>query len=79
MLPVTQVIEAIKQCVIARPGIAVLPEMTVEKEIKQGTITVLPWGGQNFPISTQLAWHKDKWISPALKAFIEIVRNTLIG
>jgi DNA-binding transcriptional LysR family regulator len=70
-------IEAIKQCVIAGLGIAVLPEMTVEKEIKQGTISVLPWGGQNFPIATQLAWHKDKWISPALKAFIEIVRNTL--
>jgi DNA-binding transcriptional LysR family regulator len=71
-------IEAIKQCVIAGLGIAVLPEMTVEKEIKQCTIAVLPWGGQNFPIATQLAWHKDKWISPALKAFIEIVRNTLI-
>lgn len=72
-------IEAIKQCVIAGLGIAVLPEMTVEKEIKQGTIAVLPWGGQSFPIATQLAWHKDKWISPALKSFIEIVKNTLIG
>lgn len=70
-------IEAIKQCVIAGLGIAVLPEMTVEKELKQGMIVALSWGGENFPIATQLAWHKDKWISPALKAFIEIVRNTL--
>lgn len=70
-------IEAIKQCVIAGLGIAVLPEMTIEKEIKQGLIAVLPWAGQNFPIATQLAWHKDKWISPALKAFIEITEETL--
>lgn len=72
-------IEAIKECVIAGLGIAVLPEMTVEKEIEKGAIAVLPWGGQDFSIETQIAWHKDKWISPALKVFIEIARDTLVG
>lgn len=70
-------IEAIKQCVIAGLGIAVLPEMTIKKEISSGEISVLPWSGPNFPIATQLAWHKDKWISPALRAFIDITRNIL--
>ncbi len=70
-------IEGIKQCVIAGLGIAVLPEMAIAKEIARGQIAVLPWKGPRFPIVTQLAWHKDKWISPALKAFIEITKDIL--
>lgn len=70
-------IEGIKQCVIAGLGIAVLPEITIEKEIAEGKIVVLPWNGPSFPISTQIAWHKDKWISPALKAFVDIARSKI--
>jgi len=70
-------IEAIKQCVIAGLGVAVLPEMTIKKEISAGEIAVLNWVGPEFPIATQLAFHKDKWISPALKAFIDITRRVL--
>lgn len=71
-------IEAIKQCVISGLGIAVLPEMTVEKEIADGKIAVLPWKGPEFTIMTQLAWHKDKWFSPALRAFVNITRSILL-
>jgi DNA-binding transcriptional LysR family regulator len=70
-------IEGIKQCVIAGLGIAVLPEITIEKEIAEDKIAVLPWNGPSFPISTQIAWHKDKWISPALKAFVDIARSKI--
>jgi len=70
-------IEGIKQCVIAGLGIAVLPEITIEKEIAEGKIAVLSWNGPSFPISTQIAWHKDKWISPALKAFVDIARSKI--
>ena len=69
-------IEAIKQCVISGLGVAVLPEITVTREIAQGLVVALPWKGREFKLSTQLAWHKDKWMSPALKAFVETVRNT---
>jgi DNA-binding transcriptional LysR family regulator len=71
-------IEGIKQCVIAGLGIAVLPEMTVIKEIDQGQITSLSWKGPDFRVFTQIAWHKDKWISPALQAFLTITRKTLV-
>lgn len=70
-------IEGIKQCVIAGLGIAVLPKITIEKEIAEGKIAVLQWKGPDFPISTQIAWHKDKWISPALKAFLDIARSKI--
>ncbi|MCI3987907.1 LysR family transcriptional regulator, partial [Bacillus vallismortis] len=28
------------------------------------------------PVFTQLAWHKDKWMSAPLKAFIALTRKT---
>lgn len=71
-------VEGIKQCVAAGLGIAVLPEITVTKEIAQGQIKALTWKGPDFPVVTQLAWHKDKWISPALKAFLDVTRGILL-
>lgn len=63
-------IEAIKHCVIAGLGIAVLPEITIKKEIAQHKIAVLHCEGFDYSIDTRLAWHKEKWISPSLKAFL---------
>lgn len=68
-------IEAIKQCVIAGLGIAVLPEMVVETDIKMGRMKKLAWENSTSPIFTQIAWHKDKWMTPPLQAFIELTRE----
>jgi DNA-binding transcriptional LysR family regulator len=67
-------VEAIKRCVLEGIGVAVLPEVAVADEVAQGRLAVLPWTGCDFSIMTQLAWHKDKWMSPALEAFINVVR-----
>ncbi|QTD42380.1 LysR family transcriptional regulator [Sporosarcina sp. Te-1] len=68
-------IEAIKQCVIAGLGIAVLPEMAVEADIRSGKMKELAWINTLSPIFTQIAWHKDKWMTPPLQAFIEITHE----
>ena len=68
-------IEAMKQCVISGLGIAVLPAMAVEREIKAGRLNELAWQWSDKQIYTQLAWHQDKWISPPLQAFIESTRE----
>ncbi|MBN8235853.1 LysR family transcriptional regulator [Halobacillus kuroshimensis] len=70
-------IEAIKQCVIAGLGIAALPHMVVERELTEGRIVDLGWKIPQPPLFTQLAWHKDKWLSPPLKDFIDISREFL--
>jgi DNA-binding transcriptional LysR family regulator len=70
-------VEAIKQCVIAGLGIAVLPEMAVAKEVEQKQLIPLHWDGPKFAIITQLCWHKDKWISPALRAFLDMTKQFL--
>jgi DNA-binding transcriptional LysR family regulator len=70
-------IEALKQCVAAGVGIAVLPVMVVARELAQGQLRALPWQQDNFQVYTQLAWHKDRWLSPALTAFLETSRGIL--
>jgi len=70
-------VEAIKQCVMVGLGIAVLPSMVVETELKMGKMTELAWKGFPSPVFTQIAWHKDKWMTPHLQAFIQLTRHTL--
>lgn len=70
-------VEAIKQCVIAGLGVTLLPEMSVQEELAAGSLVALPWAGPEFPVVTQICWHKDKWMTPALKAFIETVHSVI--
>jgi DNA-binding transcriptional LysR family regulator len=65
-------IEAIKRCVMSGLGIACLPLMAVTDEIKEGKLKPIPCEGGFHPIFSQVAYHKNKWISPALSMFIEI-------
>ncbi|WP_391560600.1 LysR substrate-binding domain-containing protein [Robertmurraya sp.] len=65
-------IEAIKRCVISGLGIACLPLMTVNDEINQEKLKIIPCDGGFKKIFSQVAYHKNKWISPALSEFIDI-------
>jgi DNA-binding transcriptional LysR family regulator len=70
-------VEAIKQCTMAGMGIAFLPAVTVAAEVAQGRLSVLNWEGHNFQVFTQVMWHKEKWISPAIGAFLDMAREVL--
>jgi DNA-binding transcriptional LysR family regulator len=70
-------VEAIKQCVMAAMGIAFLPAVTVAAEIAQGRLAPLQWEEHNFQVFTQMLWHKEKWLSPALNAFLTVAREML--
>lgn len=70
-------IEAIKQCVIAGIGAALLPQMTIQRELANGTIKILPWTDDSMQIFSQLAWRRDKWVSPALNAFLQMAQTLL--
>lgn len=67
-------IEAIKQCAMAGLGVAVLPAMTVQTEIGQGRLRQIPWRPGPLTMVTQMVWHKDKWLSPALASLLAVVR-----
>lgn len=69
-------IEAIKQCVIAELGIAMLPAMVVDRDIKNGRLKELNWNHSIPPFYTQIAWHKDKLMTIPLQSFLELTRRT---
>jgi DNA-binding transcriptional LysR family regulator len=63
--------------VMAAMGIAFLPAVTVAAEIAQDRLATLQWKGHDFQVVTQVLWHKDKWLSPALNAFLTVTREVL--
>lgn len=70
-------IEAIKQCAQVGMGIAVLPAIAVTTEISQRKLVTLPWSGKPISLTTQVIWHKQKWLSPTLRAFFHVTRQAL--
>jgi DNA-binding transcriptional LysR family regulator len=69
-----QSIEAVKRCVAAGMGVSVLPYVAVEGELRSGELSALAWGGA-FDVRTRMAWHGERWQSPALRAFLEAARE----
>jgi len=71
-------IQTIKQFVISNLGITVLPLGTVRQEIEAGALIVLPWRGTELQMNAYLTYHKEKWLSHAIRAFIKLVQDRLL-
>jgi DNA-binding transcriptional LysR family regulator len=72
-------VEAIKQCATLGMGIALLPEIVVAAEIRNGALRVLPWRGPDVSMATHVVWHKDRSMTPAMKGFLETLEATSPG
>lgn len=70
-------IEAVKQCVMTGLGLTVLSAVSATAELSQGRLLKLPWSGPDLTVVTHMVWHKDKWLSPALSAFLSLAREML--
>jgi DNA-binding transcriptional LysR family regulator len=70
-------VETIKQCAALGMGIACLPTIVAGSEIATGKLAALPWSGADLSMRTLAVWHKDKWHSPAMKAFLCLLRKRL--
>ena len=70
-------IEAIKQCVTAGMGLGLLPEIVIADELKKKQFTALNWQGPKMSIATSIVWHKDKWMSPGMQAFLDVLKTKL--
>lgn len=68
-------IEAIKNCVICGLGISFLPYITVRREVEEKKLISLNWGEMSDSICTQLVYHKSKWLTPAMKEFLSLIRD----
>jgi DNA-binding transcriptional LysR family regulator len=68
-------VQAIKQLILSGMGITFLPQTAVEEELQQERLIRLNWRGPEFLIFTQVLYHKSKWMSAALKAFINLMNE----
>lgn len=69
-------IESIKQLVMLGLGVSFLPQFTVEKELQNSQLAAVSHSIPLPPFMAQLVYHKSKWLSPALQAFIATVDET---
>jgi DNA-binding transcriptional LysR family regulator len=68
-------VQAIKQLTLSGMGITFLPVAAIEEELGQKKFVKLNWMGPDFPVFTQVLYHKSKWMSAALKAFIDLIKE----
>lgn len=71
-----QSIEAIKLCVAGNLGVAFLPRCAVEDELRDGWLVELDTEIEDGTVRAMLSYHKNKWMSPAMKLFIELVKES---
>lgn len=67
--------EAVKQAVIAKLGISIMPIIGISNELNNKQLKIIPV--KNLPISSEwnLVWTKGKRMYPAAKAFIEFIQK----
>ncbi|MDU2064169.1 MAG: LysR family transcriptional regulator [Sporomusaceae bacterium] len=66
---------AIKECTSCGLGVAFLPEVSVKQEIADKKLVALPWNGPAFNVNTILLYHQEKWLTPALRAFLALCQS----
>ena len=70
-------VETIKQCVLKGIGVAMIPMMAIKKELARKEMTILPWPEEQMETAILMIWHKDKWLSPTLQAFMHAVKEVM--
>src|SRR5262249_12255749 len=76
-IPEFSSIEAIKQCMAAGMGIALLPAIAVTRELRQAQCSGMRWTGLSLDVATHRTWHQSKWISSAMEVFRDLVIKSL--
>ncbi|MFF0629235.1 LysR family transcriptional regulator [Streptomyces sp. NPDC004296] len=67
--------EAVKQCVAAGMGLALISEHAVVDELRAGTLAALPVTPAPQPRPISLVRRRDRLLSPAERAFLEVLRG----
>ena len=63
---------AIKECTVCGLGFSFLPRVSVAADLASGRLQELSWTGPSLNVYTLLIHHRDKWMSPALRAFLTL-------
>jgi len=70
-------IETVKRAVEIDSGVAIVPQVTVQDETKQGTLVALPFKGRKYTRPLAILHRKGRVLMPAMKKFIETLGKEL--
>lgn len=70
-------IQSIKQLTMSGLGITLLPKIAAAEELKRNELIELHWWEDSFYLATQMVYHRDKWVSRALRAFIDLSKEMM--
>lgn len=65
--------EILKQFAANEMGVAFMPDMAVQAEVKEHRLVRLNWRGQDFPVYAQILIHKDKHVSRAIAELVNMI------
>ncbi len=72
-------IETVKRAVEIDHGIAIVPQATVQQEVKQGTLIAVHFKGKDFTRPLAILHRKGRVLTPAMKKFIETLGVDIPG
>jgi DNA-binding transcriptional LysR family regulator len=64
-------IETVKRAVEIDHGIAIVPQATVQQELRQGTLAIIPFKGKEFTRPLAILHRKGRVLTPAMRKFVE--------
>lgn len=70
-------VAALMPCVMTGVGITILPSIRAAEEISRGRLAALSWADGELEVATLMIWFRNRWLSPTLKAFMEVAREVL--
>lgn len=65
-------IEIIRQFIKSGLGLGFLPAFLVQDDLLEGSLLPIQVKNTSFSMYSQLLYHKEKWITPTIKAFLSI-------
>lgn len=70
-------IETVKKAVEINAGVAIVPQLTVLQEVKQGILSAMHFKGQKFNRPLAILYRKGRVLMPEMKKFIETLQLNL--
>jgi DNA-binding transcriptional LysR family regulator len=66
-------LEVIKQCVTNGLGVALLPQIAAQEEVRRGSVAIIPFTHESLRFELQIMVHPKKWMSQPLLTFINML------
>ena len=71
--------DVITKLLLENQGVSFLPEFVVREYLKSGRLTILDVACPGIQMWSQLVYHRDKYMTPQLERFLELMKSRLGG